>query len=63
MNKYIACPKCKRKDSMEHRGKGFFYCMWIDCLHVVHISKYEAPKIDLNRHKKFRDIIKKKNVK
>jgi len=58
MCQYLTCPKCKRYNAMEHRGNGFFYCIWKKCSHMINIANYKEPKINLNRFKKFRDSIK-----
>lgn len=62
MNEYLTCPKCKRYDAMEHRGNGFYYCLWMDCLNMINISNYKEPKINLNRYKEFRNTIKAKTT-
>jgi len=56
----LTCPECKRYEAMEHRGNGFYYCLWRDCLNMIHIRDWKEPKINLDRYKKFRDSIKKK---
>lgn len=59
MSNRLTCPECKRLDAMEHRGNGFYYCLWRDCHYMVDIRKYKEPKIKFH-FEKFRKSLKPK---